>query len=1036
MENGLERVELHVHSTMSENDAVIRPEKIVSMAASLGHKACAITDHGSVQGFPDFYNAVTRLNRDRDEGEKFKPIFGCEVSLIDDGPAVFYNLPSASDKDLRVDFIVAVALNINEDNATFTKVAASKFRLDHDSNEYVHVEDFCEDIDDRIYPGEGEPCGSYFCMERLSDFIGGAYITGENIFDVLGLLRRAGFGVNIEEQKYFRVKFNMPAISVEDIKEYVCSEASVPVSDDLQNKAYNCGKFVAGYISKEGTFDPYELNRRIGHKSAGEFLSSECKPSHLVLLAQNLLGIYNLYRLISESHGTGTPRSLVKYYRSSLLTGSACESGEIYHALQSIYLECGKDGTRVLDSVKQNRRFKEMMDFYDYVELQPLSNKMEMTADGSLDVNDLKNINILLADIVDLFGKPAAATSDAHYLRSEDAVIRDCLKGEKSTGDLYFRDTRQMLDEFSYLGESRAYEVVVTNTNLIADKIEYGVKPFPEGNFFSDQSKASAEVRNIACAKAEEIYGRGGDLDPAVKERLDKELEYITGNGYSNIFYIAYRLVKSTIEDGYISGFRGVTGNSLVAYFLGITEVNPLAPHYLCPQCKHVEFVYNSRSGFDLQPKECPFCGAWMRGDGHDLPVEMCMGYYGDKMPDITLNLAGDSRKKAFSYLKEWYGDLNVISSGVIKKYSARSATEMVRDYSEQIKTPLSESEQVRVSAGIVGVKRGDSIHPGKVFIIPEKMDVYEFTPVNYLQSGEAAEVPVTHFNSMDLRDTVLFIDILEHSCLQLLRELQDNTGVKIKDIPFNDPSVMLLLQSGDTIGLLDFENLWVREKIAMTEPSGFNDFSQILGLAHGTGTWRYNADILIKDGICDIGSVVAFRDTIMTELIRYGIGRKDAFDIAEFVRKGKASHNRRPDIWSRYKALMKEYGVPDWTIDSCEEVEYMFPKGHAIGYTINDLRLAWFKSNYPVEFYCAYLTCNKGLFRSECMLQGSEAVKARMHELLKNEWDDVEARREYDMCTLVNELYEVGISFTPDSIGKTDITKFIKAGDNLIQAV
>ena len=1037
MENGYERVELHLHSKMSDKVSLIRPEEAVALASELGHKACAFADCGSVQAFPAFYDAVRRLNCGREE--KFKAIFGYEGLVLDDGPTVFYNLPHSADKTLTVDEITSVALQVNEDNETFIRVAASKFRLDHSSNEYVHIEDFLEDVDDKIYSGKGEPCGSYFCMERLSEFIGNGFITGENIFDVLGLLRRAGFGVDIESHEHFRVKFNMPAISIEDIKKYACPKAVPALADDLTDKAFNAGKYVVDYMTGEGTSDPAELNRRIGHKTRSEMLF--CEPYNIVLLAKDSLGIYNLYRLVSEAHvnylseGPRIPLGLVRYYGSSLLIGSSCDGGEVFRYAESVYSGCGKDRDRALEIIKKDDEFGRMMSFYDYIELQPLGGKAYLY---DLKLEDPKAVNTLIVDAAEAYGKPVVAVSDARYLEKEDAAGLDCIHESLDIMDidpmeaLYYRDTEEMLDEFSYLGPSRAYDIVVRNTNLIADKIEYGIRPFPDGVFLPDQSEASSEVSDSAYAKAEELYGKDGIIAPAVKERLDTELGYITGNGYSIFYNVAQRIVKKNHEEGYNVGFRGLTGNSLVAFLLGITEVNPLAPHYLCPKCKHLEFTDSVSSGFDLPSKDCPECGSKMRSDGHDLPLELFMGYYGDKQPDIDLNLASESLKSANEYLRKWRGESFVYRAGVIMTYSERRARQMVHDYNPV----LLEDEIDRYSRAIEGVKKGTSAHPGVVYIVPEKMDVYEFTPVQYLSNRPETGELTTHFDFRSLHDVILKIDFLGNGDIRMLNCLQDITGIKTDKVPLDDPEVMSLIRSADTAGFSELGRDYMRSIIRKAEPSCFNDIVHILGVAHGTGIWIGNAERLLDEGVCDIGSVPAFRDTVMTCLLRCGMDRKEAYDITEFVRKGKAATSREADRWERYKSHMAEHNVPGWFIDCCEKIRYMFPKGHAVGYAMNELRLAWYKKYYPVEYYCAYLTEWRDFFDPDYMYKGSDVIRAKMRGLTERIADDPDGYGEYEMCKVIADMLGKGISFTPDSIGKKDIVRFIKAGDGLIRAL
>ena len=1155
------RVELHVHSKMSEKDAISNPADIMKLAASFGHRACAITDHGVVQGFPQAFEAVKKINKKRGEGEeKFKCILGCEGYLADDGPTIFYNLPYIPDKDngeLTVPVKAVgefVTISIETDGPdvstdTFTRVAASKYRLkgykgirpveegetdaqaqefashdidrslwnpeeipeqlrdenlpglahnkedgpshvinidnevrtpysDDDSETvpeeivYEHVADFYAEVDDKIYEGSGEPCDSYFRMGELVDFIGDAYVAGEGILTTLGYLRRAGYGINIEDHKYYRNKFIQPAIVVEDIRRFAppsnvtsCEPSS---GYDLLDKAIKDASYIIDYITESATVDPVEMNKRIGHKDTSYIKSKDCPSYHIIYLVRNNLGLYNLYRLVSESNvhyyyrRPRTPKSLLKYFNSSIIIGGACERGEIYRAVMRKYKECGKDPSQTLEALKNDPEFKDIISLYDYVEIQPLCNNMFLTRQDirksdtgpvQLFENDIRNVNVLLADVADAFDMPLIATTDSHFLNKEDGMYRKYMLMDMDfsdadmQSDLYFRSTQEMLDEFSYLGEERAFKAVVTNTNMIADKIEYGIKPFPDGTYPPMIARAASDVRDIAYTRANKLYRHNGVLDPVVKERLDSELNSIIGHGFAIMYYIAYRLVKNSNNEGFIVGSRGSVGSSFTATMLGISEVNPLVPHYRCPKCCYVEFNNTGEygSGYDLPLKNCPECGTEMKRDGQDIPFATFLGFYGDKQPDIDLNFSSLNQASAHKYVDYLFGPTHTFKAGTVGTYADKNALAVARSACDKMGKPYNTGELIYMSKGIMGVKRTTSQHPGGIVVIPKEQDVYEFTPIQYPANKTDCGIITTHFDFRAMHDTILKLDILGHLDPTVLRMLHLLTGIEITDIPVPDPKVMSLLESTDalgfpieeseagsaTIGLSELGTPMARGMIKETKPTRFYDLVQLMGLSHGTDVWKGNAQDLITDGICDLNSVIGCRDSIMTRLIYWGLDNKDAFDIMEAVRKGKVAKGEVAEKWEKWKTSMKEHDVPDWYISSCEKIKYMFPKAHAAAYSISTLRVAWFKVYYPEEYYCAYFTIRGEEFDAEYMCRGMDTLKARMDELKvlmhSRESSAKKAQDEFFLCELVAEMYHRGIVFDPIDIRTSHATDFTK---------
>ncbi len=1193
------RVELHVHTKMSESDATTDPADLIKMAASFGHSACAVTDHGVVQAFPHVFEAAGKINKKRGDDEpKFKTILGCEGYLVDDGPTVFYNLPYDADndkehvfngdtEDASLNFIekakavgsfVALKIKRNGDDEcrdTFTSVAAAKFRLkgykpakkveegesdesamefaSHDIDrslwnadefpekltdeqlapkeeekrepigrifnqdnpidcessgsdeeivpeilEFEHVADFYAEFEDIIYPGKGEPCESYFAMGELLEFIGDSYVTGEDIFTTLSFLRRAGYGINIEEKVYYRHKFLMPASNDEDILRYVFGGEYKDVNDALKAKGmafvpkstgtdadvlldycYASANLLIAALKEDGTVDPNEINYKHGHLTPEKLKSVKSKRNpngtpmyHIIYLARTNLGLYGMYRLVSESNihyfamRPRTPKSLLKYYKSALIVGGACVDGELYRYVLATYVNNNKDKVLTRKILNESEEFRKILSLYDYVEIQPLCNNMFLTRQdptkyGSnvpLNEDDIRIIDELLVETADDHGMPVCATTDSHFLNKEDGQYRKYLlmssgfSDAEMQSDLYFRTTEEMLEEFSYLGAAKAEEVVIDNTNMIADKIDFGIKPFPDGSYPPKIARAATDIRDIAYTRANRMYRHNGVLNEVVKARLDRELEAIIGNGYAIMYYIAYRLVKKSNNDGYVVGSRGSVGSSFAATMCGISEVNPLPPHYRCPKCHYAEFDNTGKygSGYDLPPKNCPECGEKLIPDGQDIPFETFLGFKGDKQPDIDLNFSGEYQPRAHAYVGELFGGTHTFKAGTIGAYQDKNAYGVCRKICEERGLPFTQAHLAYMARDIIGVKRTTSQHPGGIVVIAKEMDVYEFTPIQFPANKTDCGIITTHFDFRAMHDTILKLDILGHADPTVLRMLSDITGVTITDIPIPDEKVMSLLQGTDalgfpieatdagaaTLGLSELGTNMARGMIKETKPSRFYDLVQLMGLSHGTDVWTGNAQELIRNGICDLNSVIGCRDSIMTSLIYWGLPNKDAFDIMEFVRKGKVAKGECAK-WPEYMQEMKDHNVPDWYIESCQKIKYMFPKAHAAAYAISSLRVAWFKVYYPEAYYCSFFTHRgEGLFNAEDMCNGPEKVKKRRIELADemHAKGDPNTKLKYYFYELVEEMYARGITFAPITLEDSLGTKFAKAGDKLIR--
>lgn len=695
----------------------------------------------------------------------------------------------------------------------------------------------------------------------------------------------------------------------------------------------------------------------------GYLVETEAKDSkmyHIILLAATEQGLVNLYRLVSEAHMNyfyrrpRLPRALIEKHREGLIIGSACEAGELYQA--------------ILNNHSQHE-IDQIAGFYDYLEIQPLANNLFHLDEGNLQTeDDLREINRKIVELAEKLGKPIVATGDVHFLFPEDEVFRDIIMAghgfdvERST-PLYFRTTEEMLKEFSYLGEEKAYEVVVTGPQSIADRID-AMRPIPEGFHPPTLPGAEDEIRKLAAATMKQTYGdRPPDI---VVERHENELSSIINNGYASLYLIAHRLVNQSLSDGYLVGSRGSVGSSFAATMCGITEVNPLPPHYVCEQCHHFELVDDGSygAGPDLPEKECPNCHIRLEREGYDIPFETFLGFHGDKVPDIDLNFSGDYQPKAHRYAEKMLGRDRVFRAGTIARLAERTAFGYVKNYLDARNVHARNAEINRLIRGCSGIRRTTGQHPGGLMVVPEGREIFEFTPIQYPADRGGGEVITTHFDCDTIDDTLVKLDILGHDDPTILKMLGDMTGVDVRQVPVDDPQTLQLfsgveslnLKPGDissqvgTLGIPEFGTRFVRQMLVETRPTTVSELIRISGLSHGTNVWTGNAQDLIKNKICTLSQVIATRDDIMIYLIRAGIPSQDAFHIMEQVRRGRG-------VTDEEAQLMRKCSVPEWYIESCRKISYMFPKAHAAAYVLMALRIAYFKVHYPAAFYAAYFT-------------------------------------------------------------------------------
>lgn len=1029
------RVELHLHTTMSQMDALITPEQALKRAKMWRHKAVAITDHGNVQGFPD---AML-------ESEKsgIKVIYGMEAYFVDDeARAVYGNSDASFNGEFVVFDIETTGLSSSTDEITeigavlvrggeivdsFAAYVNPRKHIPENITKLTGISD--ETVANAPYIEEVLPEFLAFCGDRL--------LVAHNANFDISFIRAAA--------SRCKLKFDNPYLDTLAMSRYVNPSLKSHSLDNVAkhlgieefehhratDDARACAEIflaMARILEKEGIRDIPAMQDAMSANADPLRLH----PYHQIILVKNKTGLKNLYKLISASYlqyyhrNPRIPKTLLEEYREGLIIGSACEAGEVYQA--------------ILEGRKEED-IEKIAKFYDYLEIQPLSNNRFLVDQQRVsDEEQLREINRKIVALGKKLGIPVVATSDAHFLDPEDEIYRQILlHGMKYTdyareSKLYIRTTDEMLEEFSYLGEETAYEVVVTNTNKIADMIEE-VRPIPKGTYTPKLEGSEEELTRLCYTRAHELYG--DPLPDVVAERLDKELSSIIKNGYAVLYIIAQKLVAYSESLGYLVGSRGSVGSSVVAFFSGVSEVNPLPPNYRCPKCRHSEFITDGSvgSGFDLPTKNCPVCGELMISDGHDIPFETFLGFYGEKMPDIDLNFSGEIQGMVHKYTEELFGAENVFRAGTIGTIASRTAYGFVMKYLEDKGISLPRADVERYVARCTGVKRTTGQHPGGIIVIPSEYEVYDFTPVQHPADDPTSSVITTHFAFSYLHDTILKLDELGHDIPTKYKMLERYTGVRVLDVPMNDPMVYSLFTSRNAIGIRDDKGepatyglpemgtRFVMQMLMDCKPKNFSDLLQISGLSHGTNVWLGNAQELIKSGQCTISDVIGCRDDIMMTLIhKYSVEKDMAFKITEFVRKNKKGQ----PIPQNMIDVMVEHGVPDWYIESLGKIRYMFPKAHAAAYVITALRLGWYKIYYPVEFYAAYFTAAPEGFDGEIVMAGKSEVKRVIDELSAKTSTSQKEDALLSAMLLVYEYMERGLRFLPVDLYKSDSKAFL----------
>ena len=1046
------RVELHLHTTMSTMDAVTGMKEYVKRAAKWGHKAIAVTDHGVVQAYPEAMDAA--------EANNIKVIYGVEAYLIDDLGEVVTNPKGQSFDDEYVVFDIETT-GLNKEKCKIIEIGAVKIRNREIVDRYSTFIDPGEKLSDEIVDLtnitddmlEGQRPIETVLPEFL-DFVGDDVLVAHNASFDTGFVRIKAEELGIEYRKNTILDtLELSRTLLKELKKHKLDVVAkhLGVSLEGHHRAVNDAEATAEIFLK--LVDMLEENGvknvdDINIYSSRTVNYSKLKSYHTIILVKNLKGLRNLYELISMSHlefyhkQPRIPKTRLMQHRDGLIVGSACEAGELYRAL--------------LD-MKPKEQIENIVGFYDYLEIQPVGNNMFMIDSDRVpavnSVDDIKNFNRKIVQLGEEYNKPVVATCDCHFIDPEDSVYRKILMYAKGFEDaenqppLYFRTTEEMLREFYYLGEEKAREIVITNTNLIADEIE-NIKPVPDGTFPPKIEGAEEQIQQIAMDKAHSIYG--DPLPPIVEQRLDKELKSIIKNGFSVMYIIAQKLVWKSNDDGYLVGSRGSVGSSFVANMTGITEVNALPPHYVCPNCKYSDFeseevhkvFMQGGSGVDMPDKACPKCGTMMKKDGHDIPFETFLGFDGDKEPDIDLNFSGEYQQRAHAYTEELFGKGHVFKAGTIGTLADKTAFGYVKRYVEDHGLNLHRAEMDRLVQGCTGVKRTTGQHPGGLMIVPKDKDIYEFCPIQHPADDVNSTIITTHFDYHSISGRILKLDLLGHDDPTFIRMLYDITGFNPQLVPLDDKQTMSLFQSPEalglkpeqincptgTLGVPEFGTRFVRNMLIETKPETFSDLLRISGLSHGTNVWVGNARELIADGVITLKETISTRDSIMSYLITKGLENKKAFKIMEKVRKGKGLADE--DI-----EYMKEHDVPQWYIDSCLKIKYMFPKAHAAAYVMMAYRIAYFKINYPEAYYATYFTVRAAEdFDYSSMCRGEEVAKAALREI-EDKGNDATAKElnKATVLELVIEFYERGFKFLPIDIYKSDARKFAVSADGLI---
>ena len=1007
------RVELHLHTKMSQMDSTVSTKEVISLAAAWGHKAIAITDHGNLQAYPDAMEAAAKAG--------IKVIYGMEGYFVDDTARAVYGEADGETDLLQGEFchFDIETTGLSAHTCSIIEIGAVIGRGDQVLGTFhTMVDPGCPipaeitkltGITDQMVKGAPGP------EQAVRDFLAFAQdrvLVAHNAnFDV-GFIKKACQDYGLSFENAYLDTLSLSRYLNTDLKKHTLD--SLQQYFELESFNHHRADDDAAILAKIFAKMAQKLHQE-GIRTLGEMLTAMSANSdpkkikdvyHVILLVKDLTGLKNLYQLVSMSYldyfyrKPRIPKTVLQAHREGLLVGSACENSELYRAVMAS---------------KSQGELKKIASFYDFLEVQPLGNNEFMLQKGLVkDREEICGFNRKIIALAKELDKPCVATGDVHFLNKEDEIYRKILTVNMAEGEgdystpLYMRTTQEMLDEFSYLDPDTAYEIVVTNPNRIADMVSDQVRPIPKGNFPPYIEGSKEQLYNTCFERAKKTYG--DPLPELVEARLNRELTAIIDNGYAVLYIIAKLLVENSEKHGYLVGSRGSVGSSFVATMAGISEVNPLPPHYLCPQCHYIRFVADGSvgSGFDLPRESCPNCGHDLTRDGHDIPFETFLGFAGDKAPDIDLNFSGAVQAQAHKYTEELFGKENTFRAGTISALASKTAYGYVKKYLEVNGKEVNRAEADRLVWGCEGVKKTTGQHPGGIVVIPRDKSVYDFTPVQHPADDSDSQVITTHFDYNCLHDTIYKLDILGHDVPTKYKMLENYSGIPVLSVPMDDPNVLKLLTSTEplgvtpedigsqtgTYGLPELGTKFVRQMLVETQPKTFADILQISGLSHGTDVWIGNAQDLIKEGTCTISEVIGTRDDIMTYLIRCGLDKKLSFDIMENVRK--KNKNLTPEM----EAEMRAKQVPEWYIDSCKKIKYMFPKAHAVAYVISAIRLAWFKVYHPLAFYCAYFSAAPEGVEVAVANKGVGAVRAFLREL-EEKGNDINAKEQRSISAM-----------------------------------
>ena len=1055
----VKRVELHCHTKMSDMDGVSDVKDIIKRAMKWGHKALAITDHGDVQAFPDANHAIGK-------DDDFKIIYGMEAYLVDDLKGLVENpmgqtfadsfvvfdlettgFSAAKNKIIEIGAVKVVNGSITERFSTFVN---PKVPIPYEIEQLTHI------TDDMVLDAPM----IHEILPQFMEFCQNAVMVAHNADFDMSFIRHNCDLLGLECEKTVLDTVALARVLLPSLNRFKLNTIAKALNISLENhhRAVDDAACTAEIFIK---FVEMLRERGIETMENLEQMESYTEESirklpsyHAIMLAQNDIGRVNLYRLVSDSHikyynrRPKIPKSEFMKYREGILLGSACEAGEVY---------------RTLLRGSTQEEVARIVQFYDYLEIQPLGNNAFMLRSDKEPIEseeDLKDINRQIVELGEQFNKLVVATCDVHFLDPEDSIYRSIIMAGKGFDDadqqapLFLRTTEEMLKEFEYLGSEKAEEVVIENTNKIANMCEK-ISPVRPDKCPPVIENSDGMLREICYTRAHEIYGE--ELPPVVVERLERELNSIISNGFAVMYIIAQKLVWKSNEDGYLVGSRGSVGSSFVATMAGITEVNPLSPHYICSNCHYVDFDselvkgYAGKAGCDMPDRNCPHCGQKLMKEGFDIPFETFLGFKGNKEPDIDLNFSGDYQSKAHKYTEVIFGDGQTFRAGTIGTLADKTAFGYVKHYYEERGVPKRNCEIDRIVQGCVGVRRTTGQHPGGIIVLPLGENIYSFTPVQHPANDMTTDIITTHFDYHSIDHNLLKLDILGHDDPTMIRMLQDLTGVDPQTIPLDSPEVMSLFQNTSALGIEpediggcklgalgipEFGTDFAMQMLIDTKPQAFSDLVRIAGLSHGTDVWLGNAQTLIQEGKATISTAICTRDDIMTYLIGKGLDSEEAFTIMERVRKGAVANGKCKE-WPEYKQDMLDHGVPDWYVWSCEKIKYMFPKAHAAAYVMMAWRIAWCKVFYPLAYYAAFFSIRATSFNYELMCQGKERLEHHMHEYERRK-DELSKKEQdtYKDMRIVQEMYARGFEFLPIDLYRAKAHHFQIIDDKLMPSI